>query len=394
MLMSMEYDDRVSSRELMNIAKQLHTQYRTFEENNEDELEVAWDDASGATLDPKEVRKARAEEIRFVTEMGLYEKVQIKQCHERTGKATISVRWVDINKGDQEKPDYRSRLVAREVNTHKRDDLFAATPPLEALQVILSMAATANRGEMVMVNDVGRAFVDARAQREVYVQLPNEDLKIGEWHLCGRLKYSMYGTRDAAQNWHEEYSNQLISIWFKQGRASPCTFYYVERGIRTYVHGDDYVSIGKIKELKWMQGKLESAYAIQIQILGPGKDNLQQLRILNRIITWSDVGGIGYEADPRHVELILKQLQLAEAKTVSTPGTKEEGRTGEDHGAALDDKETTNYRALVSRCNYLAPDRLDMAFTVKGLARAMAKPTRGDLQKLKRLGRYLKGKPR
>ena len=40
------------------------------------------------------------------------------------------------------------------------------------------------------------------------------------------------------------------------------------------------------------------------------------------------------------------------------------------------------------------PDRLDIAFAVKELARSMAKPTRGDWQKLKRLGRYLLDKPR
>ena len=65
--------------------------------------------------------------------MQLYEKVPIKTCFEETGKAPITVRWIDINKGDQENPNYRSRLVAREINTYKRDDLFAATPPLEAL---------------------------------------------------------------------------------------------------------------------------------------------------------------------------------------------------------------------------------------------------------------------
>ena len=79
---------------------------------------------------------------------------------------------------------------------------------------------------------------------------------------------------------------------------------------------------------------------------------------------------------------------------MSAPGTKEEGRTREDHGAALDDTETTNYRSLGARCTYLAPDRLDIGLTVKELARAMTKPTRGDVQKLKGLGRYLKGKPR
>ena len=86
--------------------------------------------------------------------MQLYDKVPINECKRATGKMPITVRWIDINKGDNEKPNYRSRLVARELNTHKRDDLFAATPPLEALKIILSMTASSNRGEVIMVNDI------------------------------------------------------------------------------------------------------------------------------------------------------------------------------------------------------------------------------------------------
>ena len=93
---------------------------------------------------------------------------------------------MDINKGDSENPNYRSRLVAREINTHKREDLFAATPPLEALKVILSMTATSNRGESIMINDVSRALFHAKAKRQVYVQLANEDKEAGQEQLCGR----------------------------------------------------------------------------------------------------------------------------------------------------------------------------------------------------------------
>ena len=106
--------------------------------------------------------------------MGLYVKVPIAECLGKTGKQPISVRWIDINKGDQESPNYRSRLVAREINSHNREDLFAATPPLEALQAILSMTATAKRGEVVMINDIGRAVFHARTKGDVYVQLVDD----------------------------------------------------------------------------------------------------------------------------------------------------------------------------------------------------------------------------
>ena len=47
--------------------------------------------------------------------------------------------------------------------------------------------------------------------------------------------------------------------------------------------------------------------------------------MLNRIVRWTD-DGLEYEADPRHVEIILKQLNIGHCKAVAAPGTKEEGR--------------------------------------------------------------------
>jgi hypothetical protein len=48
------------------------------------------------------------------------------------GGKIIGVRWVDVNKGDSEKPDMRSRLVGQEFNTGKNGELYASTLPLEA----------------------------------------------------------------------------------------------------------------------------------------------------------------------------------------------------------------------------------------------------------------------
>ena len=260
--------------------------------------------------------------------------------------------------------------------------------------MIMSMTATANKGEIVMVNDISRAFFHARVIRDVYVQLPEEDTGPGEQGLCGKLRYSMYGTRDAAQNLHNEYSQQLLDVGFQQGRASPCIFFNPVKKIRTYVHGDDYVSSGQPEALKWMQLKLEEKYQVKIQLLGPGEDHSRQLKILNRIVTWHNHKGIVYEADPRHAELVIEQLSLKDAKPVTTLGTREEGRTKEVHEEPLSEKDATRYRVVIARCNYLAPDRPDISYAVKELARAMSKPTEGDMQRLKGLGRYLKQKPR
>ena len=120
--------------------------YAVVKEDGDHELEIAWGVASGTILDPSEVRRARGEEIEYVRNIDLYEKVLVKQCYDKIERAPISTRLVDISKGDKDCPNYRSRFVARELNTHKRGDLFVAAPPLEALKLILPMTTTSNRG--------------------------------------------------------------------------------------------------------------------------------------------------------------------------------------------------------------------------------------------------------
>ena len=145
--------------------------------------------------------------------------------------------------------------------------------------------------------------------------------------------------------------------------------------------------------LAWMRGKLEEKYELTVEVLGPNAGQQAEVRVLNRALRWTQQG-VEYEADPRHVEIMTKQLGLNEAKVAVTPGTKEEGRTKTAHEQELDEPKTYEYRAITARGNYLAPDRPDIAVAVKELAKRMSKPTEGDWERLKHLGRYLKGRPR
>ena len=235
LLANIASDTTATSKELMKAAEYVEGKYRTVEEDLDDQLEEAWDDVSGAQLDPKVAKLARQEEIDYIHKMNLYTKVPVQECHQKAGKGTISVRWIDVNKGDIERPNYRSRLVAREINTHKRDDLFSATPLLEVLKLLVPMAATNNRGEVIMINEVSRAFFHAKATRTVYVQLPNEDQGHDGKPMCGRLNFSMYGTRDAAMNWQAEYSQRIIDNGFEQGKAPPVSSTMSAKGfVRLY----------------------------------------------------------------------------------------------------------------------------------------------------------------
>ena len=51
----------------------------------------------------------------------------------------ITTKWLDVNKSDEANPNYRARLVGREIAWDKRDDLYAAIPPLESLKALMSV---------------------------------------------------------------------------------------------------------------------------------------------------------------------------------------------------------------------------------------------------------------
>ena len=105
---------------------------------------------------------AREEEMGEVRKHEVYEKVPIEECWERTGKAPIQTRWIDINKGDNVHPEYRSRLVAKDFKRDNRKDLFAATPPLEALKMLISMWMTEGIGWNRDGQDHAMDFIDIR----------------------------------------------------------------------------------------------------------------------------------------------------------------------------------------------------------------------------------------
>ena len=117
---------------------------------------------------------------------------------------------------------------------------------------------------------------------------------------------------------------------------------------------------------------------------------MQEITILNRVLRWTR-DGLEYEADPRHSEILISELGLSSSSPVVTPGVKDaQGCTD----TPLSPSEATRFCALVARANYLAMDRCDIQFAVKELSRRMSAPTDSDWCALKRLGRYLVGKPR
>ena len=144
-------------------------------DNEFDEIIMqAWDDVTGKELKPDQVMAARREEMEYVDSMGVYDVVPVADCWKATGKPPIKSRWVDINKGDDLRPNYRSRWVAQQIKTDNGQwEFFSGTPPLEAIRFLVSTCAS-TEGHRLMTNDISRAYFFADVKDEIYVELPSE----------------------------------------------------------------------------------------------------------------------------------------------------------------------------------------------------------------------------
>ena len=67
------------------------------------------DDSTGAVLDSKLVSEARSLEVEYMRKLGVYREASWEEMHADGCKA-IPTRWLDINKGDADNVNIRSRL--------------------------------------------------------------------------------------------------------------------------------------------------------------------------------------------------------------------------------------------------------------------------------------------
>ena len=157
--------------------------------------------------------------------------------------------------------------------------------------------------------------------------------------------------QDAATNLAEESTATLIENGFVQGKAKAYLFYNPKTDTAVMVHGDDFVAVGKSAGLKKTREALENKYRLKVQILGGSKGCTQEIRVLNKVIRYT-ASGIEMEADPRHAEIVIRDLGLERGKASRVPGAKEpssdKGRY-EDEGTVEHRRRMELYNKVIAK---------------------------------------------
>ena len=104
-----------------------------------------------------------------------------------------------------------------------------------------------------------------------------------EGHV-GRMKMSMYGTRDTAANWAADYGATLVAAGYMQGIASPCIVHRAEHDTTIMMHGDDFVRVGNPAELGRIRAALEDKHKFKIETLSGEASDVHEVKILIQIV--------------------------------------------------------------------------------------------------------------
>ena len=127
-----------------------------------------------------------------------------------------------------------------------------------------------------------KAHLCSDVLRELYVEPPPEANEPPD--IVWRLQRAMYGTRDAAAAWEREWTKTLNSVGFESGVS--------KLDASMVVHRNNFITLGDSEALSEVERAMSDHYTIKVRaILGAGRDDTKEVRILNRYVRWKSDGG-------------------------------------------------------------------------------------------------------
>ena len=140
--MRSQSEERLCKSIIQGLARRNRERHAMLADVEEEEQDViCFDDITGKELPWHAVRKARGLELKYLRDLGVYEKIDDNEAVAKYGITPVDTKWVDTDTAFEGEPmQIRSRMCAREFKSEDRPDLCAGTPPLEALKAIITIA--------------------------------------------------------------------------------------------------------------------------------------------------------------------------------------------------------------------------------------------------------------
>ncbi|GJS78511.1 putative ribonuclease H-like domain-containing protein [Tanacetum coccineum] len=303
------------------------------------------------------------------------------------GKRAIGTKWVYRNKKDERGVVVRNkaRLVAlgyRQEEGIDYDEVFAPVARIEAIRIFLAFASY--MGFIVYQMDVKSAFLYGTIDEEVYVSQPLGFVDPKYPKKVYKVVKALYGLHQAPRAWYATLSTFLLKNGYRRGTIDKTLFIKKDKKdiMLVQVYVDDIIFSSTKKS--WCD-EFEALMKSRFQMSSMG-----ELTFFLGLQVKQKEDGIFISQDKYVVE-ILKKFDFASVKTASTPIETQKPLVKDEEAADVD---VHLYRSMIGSLMYLTASRPDIMFAVCACSRFQVTPKTSHLHAVKRIFRYLKGKPK
>nr|GEV05967.1 putative ribonuclease H-like domain-containing protein [Tanacetum cinerariifolium] len=235
------------------------------------------------------------------------------------------------------------------------EEVFAPVARIEAIRLFLAYASF--MGFMVYQMDVNSAFLYGTIEEEVYVYQPLGFEDPDHPDKVYKVVKALYGLHQAPRAWQKE-DILLVQI-------------YVDDIIFGATNKDLCKSFEKLMKDKFQMSSMgELTFFLGLQVKQK-KDGI-------------------FISHDKYVAEILRKFGLTEGKSANTPIDIEKPLLKDPDG---EDVDVHTYRSMIGSLMYLTSSRPDIMFAVYACAHFQVTPKTLHLHAVKRIFRYLKGKP-
>ncbi|GJT34100.1 putative ribonuclease H-like domain-containing protein [Tanacetum coccineum] len=278
----------------------------------------------------------------------------------------------------------KARLVAqghRQEEGIDYEEVFAHVARIEEIRLFCPYASF--MGFLVYQMDVKSAFLYGTIKEEVYMTQPPGFKDPDHPDKVYKVVKALYRLHQAPRAWYETLANYLLSNGFKRGKIDHTLFIKKQKGdiLLVQVNVDDII-FGSIN--KELCTSFEKLIKDKFQMSSMG-----ELTFFLGLQVQQKEDGIFISQD-KYVAEILKKFNYSDVKSASTPVDLEKSLVKDGDA---DDVDVHLYRSMIGSLMYLTASRPDIMFAVCACARFQVTPKTSHLLAVKRIFRYLKGKP-
>ncbi|GJW19653.1 putative ribonuclease H-like domain-containing protein [Tanacetum coccineum] len=239
-------------------------------------------------------------------------------------------------------------------------------------------------GFIVYQMDVKSAFLYGKIDEEVYVSQPPGFLDPKYPEKVYKVVKALYGLHQAPRAWYATLSTFLLKNGYRRGTIDKTLFLKKDKHdiILVQVYVDDII-FGSTKK-SWCD-EFEALMKSRFQMSSMG-----ELTFFLGLQVKQKPNGIFISQD-KYVAEILKKFDFASVKTASTPIETQKPLVKDEEASDVD---VHLYRSMIGSLMYVTASRPDIMFAVCACSRFQVTPKTSHLSAVKRIFRYLKGKPK